>query len=400
MKILTYEEYQDKLKKLRTSKDVSNFAKELVAPVLQEMLEAEMTGHLGYEKHSLKGNNTGNSRNGHSKKTLKTGFGETEIAVPRDRNGEFEPKAVPKYDTVDSDIEERIISMYAKGMTTRDINEHIGDIYGVSISAGMVSTITDKVLPLVSEWQNRPLHSLYPVVYLDGIHFKVRESGKIVNKCGYTVLGITRDGYKELLGIWVGHSEGSKFWLGILTELKNRGIEDILIACVDGLRGFRDAISSVFPETQVQRCIIHQVRHTMKYIPHRHKKAFCAGLKTVYSAASEEAGLEALEQMKKDWPDYSLYLRSWEENWPELSPLFGYPQEIRRIIYTTNAVESIHRQFRKVTKTTTIFPHDEALTKLLWLAQRDISKKWSAALKDWGRIISQLSILFPDRIHL
>jgi putative transposase len=400
MKMLTYEEYQDKLKKLKTSKDVSNFAKELIAPVLQEMLESEMTEHLGYDKHSLKGKNSGNNRNGHSKKILKTSFGQSQIAVPRDRNGDFEPEAVRKYETVDSDVEEKIISMYAKGMTTRDINEHMGDIYGISVSSGMVSTITDKVLPLVTEWQSRPLESVYPIVYLDGVHFKVRESGKIVSKCGYTVLGITQEGYKELLGIWIGQAEGAKFWLGVLTELKNRGVEDILIACIDGLKGFSDAIATVFPETAVQRCIIHQVRNTMKYVPHKHKKQFCADLRSIYTASTQEAGIEALHQVKEEWPDYSLYLRSWEENWPELSTFFQFPQAIKKIIYTTNSVESVHRQFRKVTKTTSIFPHDEALKKLLWLAQRDISKKWNMALRDWGTAITQFAILFPDRITL
>lgn len=305
-----------------------------------------------------------------------------------------------KYETVESGVEEKIVSMYAKGMTTRDINAHMRDIYGVDVSSAMISSITDKVMPLVQEWRSRPLDSIYPIVYLDGIFFKVRSEGKIVQKCGYTILGITRDGMKELLGIWLGESEGAKFWLGIINELKNRGVEDILIACVDGLAGFSDAIKTVFPNAQVQQCIVHQVRNTMKYIPHKHKKQFCSDLKKIYSAPTEEAGLAALEEVKTAWPQYSLYLRSWEQKWPELSTFFAYPYAVRRLIYTTNGIENLHRQIRKVTKTTSVFPHEKSLIKLLWLAQRDISKKWTMAVWNWSEVIGQLSIMFPDRIKL
>lgn len=400
MKILSYEEYQEKVKNLKTSKDVSNFLKELVAPTLQAMLEAEMIEHLGYEKYGIEGRNSGNSRNGYSEKRLKGNLGTAQLSVPRDRNGDFEPLAVKKYETVESGVEEKIISMYAKGMTTRDINAHMRDIYGIDVSSAMVSSITDKVMPLVQEWRSRPLDSLYPVVYLDGIFFKVRSEGRIIQKCGYTILGITRDGMKELLGIWLGESEGAKFWLGIMNELKNRGIEDILIACVDGLAGFSDAIKTVFPNAQVQQCIVHQVRNTMKYIPHKHKKQFCLDLKKIYSAPTEEAGLAALEEVKTAWPQYSLYLRSWEQKWIELSTFFAYPNAVRRLIYTTNGIESLHRQIRKVTKTTSVFPHEESLIKLLWLTQRDISKKWTMAVWNWSEVIGQLSIMFPDRIKL
>jgi transposase-like protein len=400
MKILSYEEYQEKVKNLKTSKDVNNFLKELVAPTLQAMLEAEMTEHLGYEKYAVSGRGNGNSRNGHSEKTLKGNLGTARLAVPRDRNGEFEPLAVKKYETVESGVEEKIISMYAKGMTTRDINARMQDIYGVDISSATVSAITDKVLPLVSEWRNRPLAEVHPIVYLDGIFFKVRSEGKIVTKCGYTILGITQDGMKELLGIWLGESEGAKFWLQVTNELKNRGVRDILIACVDGLAGFSDAIKTVFPEAQVQQRIVHQVRNTMKYVPHKHKKQFCADLKKIYSAPTEEAGLSALEEVKQAWPQYALYLKSWEQKWPELSAFFVYPAAVRRLIYTTNGIESLHRQLRKVTKTTSVFPHEESLMKLLRLAQRDITKKWNMALRNWSEIISQLSIMFPDRITL
>lgn len=399
--ILSYEEYQEKIKNLKTADDVNGFVRDLVGPVLQEMLEAEMDNHLGYQKHSPIGDKSGNSRNGYSEKTLKTGFGPSTIQVPRDRSGDFEPQAVKKYQTTTSDIEERIISMYAKGMTTRDINDHMRQIYGVDVSAGMVSSITDKVLPLVQEWQNRPLCPLYPIVYLDGVHFKVHESGKIVNKCGYTVLGIDDEGRKELLGLWIyGGGEGAKFWLQVLTEIKNRGVADIFIACVDGLKGFPDAIQAVYPDTTVQQCVIHQVRNTMKYVPHKHKDKFCADLRTIYTAPTEEAGYQKLQEVKEKWPMYQLYLKSWETNWPALSPFYSYPPEIRRIIYTTNAVESLHHQMRKVTKTTTIFPHDEALLKLLWLAQRDMTRKWTQPIPVWNQILPQFAILFPDRLKL
>jgi len=309
--------------------------------------------------------------------------------------------AVKKYQTTTSDIEERIISMYAKGMTTRDINDHMHQIYGVDVSAGMVSSITDKVLPLVQEWQSRPLCPLYVVVYLDGVHFKVHESGRIVNKCSYTALGIDDEGRKELLGIWIqGGGEGAKFWLQVLSELKSRGVADILITCVDGLKGFADAIATVYPDTVIQQCIIHQVRNTMKYVPHKHKDKFCSDLRSIYTAPTEEAGYAALQTVKEKWPMYQLYLKSWEEKWTELSPFYGYPAEIRKIIYTTNAVESLHHQLRKVTKTTTIFPHDEALLKLLWLAQRDVARKWTQPIPSWNQILPQLIILFPDRLNL
>lgn len=262
--LLSYEQYQEKMKGLKTANDLNGFLKSLVAPVLQEMLEAEMTNHLGYEKNSVVGNNTGNSRNGRFKKTVRSNFGQTEIEVPRDRNGNFEPKAVKKYSSNTSDIEEKIISIYAKGMTTRDINDHLGDICGVEVSASMVSQITDKVLPLVSEWQSRPLDEVYPLVFLDGIRFKVRDNGKIVNKCEYTVLAVNSQGKKDLLGIWIEQSEGAKFWLNVLNEIKNRGVEDLLICSVDDLNGFSEAIHEVFPNTQIQKCIVHQIRNTIK----------------------------------------------------------------------------------------------------------------------------------------
>lgn len=397
---LTFEEFNEKQKSLKTSGDVIAFMRDLIAPTLQTILEAEMTEHLGYEKDDPRGRRSGNNRNGHSSKTVRTSFGSAELDIPRDRNGAFDPKIVPKYATVQSDVEEKIVSMYAKGMTTRDINAHMADIYGVDISAAMVSSITDKVLPLVHEWQTRPLSALYPIVYLDGVHFKVRQDGRIVTKCAYIILGITDAGMKEILGIWINDAEGAKFWMQILNEVKNRGVQEMLIACTDGLTGFDEAIHAIFPDTQIQQCIVHQVRNTLKFIPHKHRKAMAEGLREIYTAPTEEAGRRALEEVKSHFSEYAVYLKSWETKWPLLSPFFGYPEEIRRIIYTTNAIEGLNRQFRKVTKTTTIFPHDEALTKLLFLAAQDISKKWTMTVHNWGAIVAQLAILFPEKSHL
>ena len=385
---------------LKTLGDATNFAKELLAPTLQAMLEAEMQNHLGYPKNHPLGNNSGNSRNGFSKKTIKTSSGETEINIPRDRNGEFEPIAIKKYETVESDLEERIISMYAKGMSVRDIESHMKSIYGINISSAMVSSVTDKVMPLVKQWQERPLSSIYPIIYLDGIHFKVREGGKIISKCAYIVLGINQDGLKEILGMWVGENEGAKFWLSVLSEIRNRGVKDVLIACIDGLKGFEEAIKTIFPDAEVQECIVHQIRNTTRYIPHKDKKSFCQDLKKVYQASTEEAGWKALQEMKNKWKRYAPYLESWEKKWEELSTFFVYPEEIRRIIYTTNTIESLNSQLRKVTKTSSIFPHNEALEKLLWLAQNDITKKWNKPIQNWGTILPQLAILFPDKIRL
>jgi len=399
-KSLTTEEFNERVKNLKTAKDVTDFAEELIAPTLQTMLEAEMTGHLGYEKHEIKGRNSGNSRNGYSEKTLKTSFGPASLKIPRDRNSSFDPVAVRKYETIDNDVEQRIISMYAKGMTTRDIQTHMNEIYGIDVSPTMISTITDKVMPLVREWQSRPLSPCYVLIYLDGIHFKIRDTGRIMNKCCYTVLGVNTEGKREILGLWINETEGAKFWLEVLTEIKNRGTEDIIIASIDGLAGFSDAIQAVFPQADIQQCIVHAIRNAVKYIPHKHKEAFCKDLKSVYTAPTEDAGLAALEAVKAKWPQYAPYLKSWEDKWQELSPMFRYPAEIRRLMYTTNPIENVHRQLRKVTKTTTVFPHEEALMKLLWLAQHDITRKWTLPIRDWGTIIAQFSVMYPDRIKL
>lgn len=400
-KVLSYEEYNERINSLKTFGDVTAFARDIVSPTLQAMLESELEDHLGYPKYHPVGRLSGNSRNGYSKKRVKSAHaGTIELAVPRDRNSSFEPTAVPKYATVESDLEERIIAMYGKGLSTRDIESYVRDIYGIGASAEMVSHITDKVIPLVQEWQSRPLCRMYPIMYLDAVHFKVKEGGKIISKAAYVMLGIREDGFKEVVGMWIGENEGSKFWLRLLNEIKNRGVEDILICCIDGLQGFSDAIKTVYPEAKIQKCIVHQIRNTTKYVNWKDRKSFCKDLKSVYGAPSENAGYEELQEMKKKWKDYAIYLESWESNWTELATFFDYPEEIRRIIYTTNPIEGLNRQLRKVTKTTSIFQHDAALLKLLFLAQRDITKKWTMSIRNWGKIAGQFAIMFPGRINL
>lgn len=386
-------------KNCRTVEDVHDMLKNLFKDTLQGILEAELDNHLGYEKHSVEGKNTGNSRNGYSKKSIKTKFGETELTVPRDRNGEFEPKIIKKYETTSNQLEEQIIAMYAKGMSTRDIEDHMRDIYGIDVSPSMVSKITDKILPMISEWQSRPLDRVYPVVFLDAIHFKVRKDNRIVNKAAYSVMAINMAGQKEVLGIWVGEHESASFWLGVCNDLKNRGLEDILIACKDGLSGFSEAISTVFPQTEIQLCIIHQIRNSMKYVPYKTQKELIADLKKVYQALTIEEAEMSFTAFKEKWGKrYPIIIRSWENNWLELTAYFKYPYEIRRMIYTTNIIEGYHRQLRKVTKTKTAYPTDEALVKIIYLATVEASKKWTMSIRDWKNCISQFAIYFEDRL--
>ena len=373
--------------------------KKLLKNSLENMLEAEMTEHLGYEKHALEGNNSGNSRNGKSSKSIKSSQGEIDLAIPRDRKGKYEPIAVGKYQKTIGDLEDKIISMYAKGMSTRDIGSHIEDIYGLQLSAASISNITDAIIPMVREWQSRPLDPVYPIVFLDAVHFKVKEDSRVVTKAAYTCLGIDLQGQKDMFGIWIGQAESSKFWLGVLTELRNRGVKDILIACVDGLKGFTEAIESVFPKTAVQKCVIHQIRNSFKYIASKDQKPFMKDLKPVYAAPTEESALFELDNLEHKWgAKYPIVINSWRENWQYISTYFQYPQEIRTMIYTTNAVEALHRQFRKVTKAKTLFTNDEALTKMLYLAFKDIAKKWTMPVRNWAFVISHLSIMFNDRI--
>jgi transposase-like protein len=385
-------------KECTTVDDVHEKIRDLFKDTLQEIFEAEMEEHLGYQKHDNAGDNSGNSRNGYSKKTIKSRFGESEISIPRDRNGEFEPRIIKKYATTSNQLEEQIVAMYAKGMSTRDIEDHIKDIYGVDISANTVSKITDKIIPLITEWQSRPLERVYPIVYLDAIHFKVRKDNRIINKAAYSVLGITMDGLKDILGIWIGENESA--WLGVCNDLKNRGVEDILIACKDGLSGFSEAVSSVFPQTEIQLCIIHQIRNSLKYVSYKEQRALMADLKKVYQALTLEEAEAAFEAFKERWGQkHPIIIRSWEKNWMELTAYFKYPYEIRRIIYTTNAIEGYHRQLRKVTKTKTAYPTDESLKKIIYLATMEISKKWNMPQRDWKKCISQFHIYFNERLN-
>ncbi len=375
--------------------------KKLIANTLEQMLESELTEHLGYERYSPVGKNSGNSRNGKTHKTLKNDNGQIEISVPRDRNGEFDPVIVKKYEKTVGPIEDKIISMYAKGMTTRDIQSHITELYGIDISPTLVSNITDKIVVLAEEWQNRPLEKKYAIVFLDAIHYKVRDtSKKVVSKAAYTALAVDMEGHKDLLGLWVGESEGANFWLNVLTELKNRGVEDIFIASIDGLKGFPEAINSVFPKTEIQLCVIHQIRNTLKYVASKDQKKFMQELKEVYKASTEEAALLSLDRLEEHWGNkYSLAIKSWRKNWVNLATYFKYPQEIRTVIYTTNAVEAVHRQFRKVTKNRALFPNDDALKKMLFLAYRDLSKKWTMPIRNWAIVLSNFSIYFQDRFN-
>jgi transposase-like protein len=373
--ILSHAEYQSRLASVRTPEDAAALAQELLAPMLARMA-APAQAEARPLPEALPANRAA---------TTKT--------------ARRSPHPAPWQDVAGSDHEAMVISLYARGMTTRDVASYMHAHHGMELSQPAVSAITDKVYPLVKEWQSRLLAPCYPIVYLDGLHFKVRESGRIAPKVAYIAMGVSQYGQKEVLGIWTSETEGAKFWMGVLSDLRNRGVDDIFIACVDGLKGFPEAIRAVFPKAEVQVCIAHQVRHTMMFLPHKDRKRFCEDLRAVYTAHSDEAGLAALRDVMERWPQYRSYLQSWEARWADLAPFFGYPEPIRRMIYTTNAIESLNRQFRKVTKTTCVFPHDDALVKLLWLAQSEISQRWTAAQRGWGEAMAQLSILFPDRVQ-
>jgi transposase-like protein len=386
--------------KFSSPDDILNAMKEMFRDVLQEVLEAEMDSHLGYDKNDLSKKDTENRRNGYSSKTVKSELGPIKIGIPRDRDGEFEPQIIPKYQRNINGIEEKVTALYAAGMTTRDISEQIRNLYGVDISADMVSNITNRIIPIVTEWQNRPLESTYSFIFMDAIHYKVREDKQIVVKAAYVVLGVNMDGEKEVLGIWIGANESSKFWLSVLNDLKNRGVQDVLIFCVDGLNGFKEAIGAVYPFAKIQRCIIHQIRSSMKYIPYKDRKAFAADLKTVYGAVNENEAYENLQGMREKWGHkYPNAINSWEENWDNLITFLAFPDFIRKIMYTTNCIESLHSQFRKVTKTKLIFPNDESLLKMLYLATEKVSKKWTRTYANWDLVISQLKILFEEVLN-
>ncbi|MFR9712156.1 IS256 family transposase [Paenibacillus sp. MB22_1] len=385
--------------KLVTAQDAQNALKELFAETLQEMLEAELDTHLGYEKHEVKAKMTPNSRNGKSKKTVVSEYGEQEIAVPRDRMGEFEPVVLQNHQKNVTGIEDQIIALYAKGVSTREIQDHLQNLYGIEVSPTLISNVTNKIVPLIKEWQNRPLQGVYAVVYMDAIHFKVKQDGAIVNKAAYMVIGIDLDGNKDVLGMWIGENESSKFWLSVLNDLRNRGVQDILIICVDNLSGFSEAIAACYPKTEIQKCIIHQIRNSTRYVSYKDLKKVTADLKPIYKAATEEGALLEMERFEEVWgAKYPLIVRSWRNNWEELSTFFKYPPEIRKLIYTTNMIESYHRQLRKVTKGKSIFPTDEALLKMLYLATMDVTRKWTGRIQNWGQMLLQLSVFFPDRV--
>lgn len=380
--------------------DIQNLFKETIAEFMENGLDAELDDELGYSKYDYKNKDTDNSRNGHSSKTLRTSFGDVDVAIPRDRKGEFEPQLLKKNQTsISQDIEEKILSMYAKGMTTSDIESHIRDIYGIEVSDTTVSRVTDKILPIAKEWQQRPLEAVYAVVFLDAIHFHVRSEGQIVKKAVYIAIGINLDGRKDVLGMWVGENESAKFWATVLNGLRNRGVDDIFIACTDNLTGFSAAIEAVFPKTEIQNCIIHQIRNSTRYVSYKDLKALMADLKAVYAAVDEASALEALDVFCQRWDKkYPKISASWQDNWPNLSTYFKFPQEVRRLIYTTNAIEGFNRQLRKVTKAKSVFPTDDSLLKMLYMAMMDITKKWTGRRQDWSMIHAQLAVYYADRM--
>lgn len=385
---------------LKGMNDINDLVKELISQVLEQGLDGELEEELGYSKYDYRNKETDNSRNGYSSKTMHTSFGDMQLDVPRDRKGEFEPQLVQKHQkTLPHDIEEKIISMYAKGMSTGDIENHIKDLYGIEMSDSTISRITDKVLPLVKDWQSRPLEPIYAVVFMDAIHFHVRSEGRIIKKAVYVAIGINMEGFREVLGMWVGENESAKFWVSVMNDMNNRGVEDILIACVDGLTGFPNAIAAVYPKTELQQCIIHQIRNTTKFVSYKDLKALMADLKKVYAAPKEETALFELDVFEEKWMQkYPKIAVSWKTNWVNLSTYFKYPQEVRTLIYTTNLIEGFNRQLRKVTKSKPVFPTDDSLLKMLYLAMMDVTKKWTQSRRDWGKIHSQLEIFFSDRL--
>jgi transposase-like protein len=401
---ITKEVLDELLKEYKGPEDITGengLLKQLTKALIERAMQAEMTDQLGYEKHDKTEKETNNRRNGSNTKTLRSDLGPLDIEVPRDREGEFEPKIIPKHQREFTGFNEKILSMYARGMTTRDISEHLKEIYGTEVSAEFITRVTDSVVELLEEWRNRELESVYPVVFLDAIVVKVRDGGHVVKKSIYLALAITLEGRKELLGLWIDQSEGAKFWLGILNELQNRGLKDILIAAVDGLTGFPEAIRTVFPGAQVQLCIVHLVRNSLRFVPYKDRRTVAAGLKKVYTAPTEEAALAALEEFSKDWDvKYPMISRSWKTRWTEIAPFLAYPAEIRRVMYTTNAVESINYSLRKVTQNRLSFPNADAAMKLVYMALQNISAKWTMPIKDWSQALNQFAIMFNGRVPL
>ena len=383
---------------IESAQDLSSAIKDLFKDSLQEMMNAEFEASMGYQKYDNKTEKT-NYRNGKTKKKLKSEFGEFEFVTPRDRNGEFEPKIVPKNKRDVSGIEDKIISLYGRGLTTREINEQIQDLYGIEVSATMVSNITDQILPKIKEWQDRPLESIYPICFVDAVHFSVRNEASVVKKAAYIVLGINEYGEKDVLVIWIGENESAKFWLSVFNDLKSRGVKDILILCSDGLTGMKEAIITAFPKTVQQRCIVHMIRNSVRFVSYKELRPFCEDLKTIYTSKNEKAGYEQLQKIKDKWKNkYPTALKSWEENWDTICPFFSYSEPVRKIMYTTNTIESLNRSYRKYTKTKSVFPSDEALMKCLYLATINITKKWNGRYRNWDLILGELSIMFEGRI--
>ena len=389
--------------KFTSTTEIMEAMKAMFGDVLQQVMEAELDTKLGYEKSERTSNDdesrlSKNYRNGHSKKTVKTQLGEVTINVPRDRNGEYEPTIIGKYNRNADGMEEKILSLYSCGMSQRDISEQIKNLYDVEISPELVSKISEKIMPEVTAWQNRPLNSIYPFVFMDAIHYKVKENHQYVTKAAYVVLGINMDGCKDILGIWIGEHESAKFWLNVLNDLKNRGVQSVYVFCVDGLTGFREAISSVYPKAQIQRCIIHQIRSSTKFVSYKDIKKLMSDLKTVYQAINEEEALNNLMKFKETWgKTYPSCVKSWEENWDILSTFFAYPAEVRKIIYTTNIIEGLNRQFRSITKTKPSFTNDDSLRKMLYLASKKIVEHWTARCRNWDQVLNQLDIMFSEQ---
>lgn len=394
----------DELLKQRRPQDIldeGGLYDQLKKRLVERALEGEMTDHLGYEKHATEGRDRGNSRNGRSRKTVKTGDAELEIEVPRDREGSFDPKLVPKGRRRLPGFDDKVIALYARGLTTRDIQAGLLEIYGVEVSPSLISAVTDSVLEEVKAWQSRPLDAVYPIVYLDAIHVKMRSSGHVQNTAVYVALAINMEGNKELLGLWVGESEGAKFWLSVLTELKNRGVADILIAAVDGLKGFPEAIESVFPKTQIQLCIVHMVRNSLRYVSWKERKVVAADLRTIYTARTVEAAEQALDAFEAKWGErLPMVIKSWRSNWANLTAFFEYPPELRKVIYTTNAIESINAQLRKVVKKKGAFPTADSVRKVMYLAMTRAAARWSRPVKDWPKALNHLAVVFEGRVPL
>jgi Transposase and inactivated derivatives len=382
---------------IQSATDIQDALKDLLGGTIKEMMEVEMEEHLGYEKSQR--SDSDDYRNGYKNKRINSSYGSMDIEVPQDRKSSFEPQVVKKRQKDISDIDQKIISMYAKGITTRQISETLEDIYGFEASEGFISDVTDKILPEIEDWQNRPLSDIYPVLFIDAIHYSVRDNGVIRKLAAYVILGVNLDGKKEVLTIHVGENESSKYWLSILNELKNRGVKDIMILCADGLTGIKEAINSAFPKTEYQRCIVHQVRNTLKYVSEKDRKAFAADLKTIYNSASEKKGIEARTRVAEKWKEkYPHAMRSWETNWDAISPIFKFSAEVRKVIYTTNAIESLNATYRKLNRQRSVFPSDMALLKALYLATFEATKKWSMPIRNWGRVYGELSIMYEGRL--